>query len=127
MNKKEAKMWFKRAQKDIEDAELLLRNSNSMENAAFLIQQAVEKYLKGFLIYHGWELEKIHDLVKLVSYVIKIDNAFEEFVPSLRKITTFYTETRYPIAYELEYTTQEMQESMEEAKRLITLIKKKVK
>lgn len=127
MDKKEANRWFERGQKDIEDAEILLKNSRWIENAAFLIQQAVEKYLKGFLIYHGWELEKIHDLIKLVNYATKIENAFEKYVPSLRKITTFYTETRYPIAYELEYAREEMQESLEVAKRLIALIKGKIR
>ena len=127
MNKSEAKRWFKRAQKDIEDAELLLKESRTVENAALLIQQAIEKYLKGFLIYHDWELEKIHDLITLINYASKIENSFEEFVPSLRMITNFYFESRYPIVYEPEYTKEEIRESFKEAKKLIALIKEKVK
>ncbi len=127
MNKKEAYRWFKRAQKDIEDAELLLKESQTVENAALLVQQAIEKYLKGFLIYHNRELEKIHDLITLINYVTEIDNAFEEFVPPLRKITNFYFESRYPIAYEAEYTREEVKQSLKKAKKLIALIKEKVK
>lgn len=127
MNKKEARRWFKRAQKDIEDAELLLKVSETTENVAFLIQQAIEKYLKGFLIYNNWELEKIHDLITLINYAIEIDKAFEEFIPPLRKITNFYFESRYLIAYEAEYTREEVTESLDEAKKLIALIKEKVK
>ena len=127
MNKNEAYRWFERAQKDIEDAELLLKESRTVENAALLIQQAIEKYLKGFLIYHDWELEKIHDLITLINYASKIDDSFEEFVPSLRMITNFYFESRYPIAYEPEYTKEEIRKSLKEAKKLIALIKEKVK
>ncbi|MCK4357244.1 MAG: HEPN domain-containing protein [Candidatus Cloacimonetes bacterium] len=127
MNKNEANRWFERAQKDIEDAELLLKESRTVENVALLIQQAIEKYLKGFLIYHDCELEKIHDLITLINYASKIDISFEEFVPSLRMITNFYFESRYPIAYEPEYTKEEIRKSLKEAKKLIALVKEKVK
>ncbi len=127
MNKNEAFRWFKRAQKDIEDAEFLLKESRTLENVALLIQQAIEKYLKGFIIYHDWELEKIHDLITLINYASKIDKSFEKFVPSLRIITNFYFESRYPITYEPDYTKEEIRESLKEAKKLIALIKEKVK
>jgi hypothetical protein len=32
------------------------------EGAALFLQQALEKYLKAFLLQHGWKLKKIHTL-----------------------------------------------------------------
>ncbi len=32
--------------------------------AAYHLRQAVEKWLKAFLLYHGWQLERTHDLEK---------------------------------------------------------------
>ena len=39
--------WFEKAEEDIRAAELLLAHDGPLGIAAFLIQQAVEKYLKG--------------------------------------------------------------------------------
>ncbi|MEK7448899.1 MAG: HEPN domain-containing protein [Planctomycetota bacterium] len=117
------KEWFGRGNTDIEEAEFLLGNERSLETVSFLIQQAVEKYLKGFLIYHGWELEKTRDLVKLLKETIKIDNSFEQYSSLAREVKNFYFESRYPIGYDLEYTNEGMAVSLKAAKKLIALIK----
>ena len=121
------KEWFEKGHKDIEDAEFLLENDRAVENVSFHIQQAVEKYLKGFLIYHGWKLERIHDLVKLLEETVKIDKSFKRFIVPMRKITNFYFESRYPIGYHVDYTNQELKEAIKQTKDLINLIKKKIK
>ena len=119
--------WFSKGQKDIDDAEFLLKNNRALENIAYHIQQAAEKHLKGFLIYNGWKLERIHDLVKLLEEVIKIDKSFNSFIAPMRKITNFYFESRYPVGYEVEYTKQELKKTISQTKKLIILIKKKIK
>ncbi len=120
------KEWLDKGKKDIEDAEFLLENDRSAETVSFHIQQAGEKYLKGFLIYNGWKLERIHDLVKLNEEATKIDKSFNRFSNPLRKITNFYFESRYPVGYEVEYTKQELKEAINKTKDLIVLIKKKL-
>ena len=59
------KEWFEKGHKDIEDAEFLLENDRAIENVSFHIQQAVEKYLKGFLIYQ--------DLINLIKKKTKLN------------------------------------------------------
>jgi len=54
--------WFAKAEEDIRAAELLLVHGGPLGIAAFLTQQAVEKYLKGYLLSTGWPFERIHDL-----------------------------------------------------------------
>lgn len=61
-NRKLVQEWFDKAGQDFDDAEFLFKHNRSFETIAFHIQQAAEKYLKGFLISKGQELEKTHDL-----------------------------------------------------------------
>ncbi len=119
--------WMDRGKKDLEDAEFLLTNDRALENVAFHIQQALEKYLKGFLINKGWKLEKIHDLRKLLAKAILIDKRFEEFIDSVNKITEYYVDSRYPVGYQLEYSRNEITDSLHQAKSLITYIREKIK
>lgn len=61
----QAKEWFERGDHDIEMAQLLYDENGYTDTIAFLIQQGVEKYLKGFLVFHGKKIEKAyrtHDL-----------------------------------------------------------------
>ncbi len=120
------KEWFTRGENDICDAWFLFENNRSLENVSFHVHQAVEKYLKGFLIYHGWKLEKIHDIVKLLKEAIKFDDSFKEYLEFARFVTDFYFESRYPVGCDFEYTKEEMQEVIERSNKLIALIKEKV-
>ena len=43
------------------------------EAAGFFLQQAVEKFLRAFLISKGWELQRIHDLEALLNMALKRD------------------------------------------------------
>jgi len=58
MGKEEAKEWFSKAEKDLDEAKFLLDKNRPLEDVAFFIHQEVEKYLKGFLITKGWEIGK---------------------------------------------------------------------
>ena len=121
------KEWLLKGKHDIEDAQFLFENDRALENVAFHVHQALEKYLKGFLIYNGWDLERIHDLVKLLKEAIKYDDSFEQFTGFVRAVTRFYFETRYPVGYDVGYTKEELQEVITQAYDLISLIKERVR
>ena len=127
VKEKIVKEWFDKGQSDLDDAEFLFNNDRAKESVSFHIQQAAEKYLKGYLIGRGWKLEKVHDLVKLIEEAKKFDKSFRRFVDSMRKITNFYFESRYPVGYEIEYTKKELLQALIQTKNLIKLIKKKSK
>ena len=128
MDKSEiVKEWFSKGDKDIKDAEFLFKHNRALETTSFHIQQAAEKYLKGFLISKGKKLEMIHDLVKLLGDAIKIDSNFEQFKEIVEKVTNFYFESRYPLGYEVEYTKPEIKDSLIQIKRLIKLIQAKTR
>lgn len=126
-NSKAVQEWFAKADKDLDQAEFLLKNNRPLDYVAYFIQQAAEKYLKGFLISNRWELEKIHNLDKLLKECAKFDKTFSNFIPSFRKISRFYFESRYPIGYEVEYTSTEINQALDEVKNLIRFVKEKIK
>jgi HEPN domain-containing protein len=59
---RQAAEWFERGRHDIEMAQLLYNERGYTDTIAFLIQQAIEKYLKGFLVYKGVAPRKTHNL-----------------------------------------------------------------
>lgn len=114
--------WFRIGARELRRAQNLLSLSD-LDGAGFNIQQAIEKYLKGYLLAQGWELRRIHDLETLLNEAILYDPSFEEFRPECQKITQFYMEERYPFTVESELTEEEITESMAVAERMIEKIK----
>lgn len=119
------KDWFRIGNKELKRA-LYLLNVKDLEGAGFNIQQAIEKYLKGYLLSKGWELRWIHDLEILLNEAIKYDTSFGEFRNACQKITHYYVEDRYPFMVTSELTEREIKESLTAAKNLIVKIKETV-
>ncbi len=111
--------WFEKGKHDWEGAQLLFENGHYTDTIAMLIQQAVEKYLKGFLILHGWKLEKIHDLVKLLAEAAKYKPGLDRFEEDCRRITRYYSEGRYPGRMPVEYPRAEIREALCAAEEMI--------
>lgn len=69
--------WFKIGDKELERANNLL-SLDDLEGAGVNIQQAIEKYLKGYLLSKGWKLRRVHDLEVLLNEAISYDPSFED-------------------------------------------------
>jgi len=124
MDNSEAREWFSKAEKDFDEARFLFNNNRHLEYVAFFLHQSVEKYLKGFLIGKGWELEKTHDLVKLIRDAIRFDKSLEKFTPLMENMADYYIESRYPIGYLVEYDKNEIEKSLESTQIFIdTLVR----
>jgi HEPN domain-containing protein len=115
------KDWFRIGDKELERAKNLL-NFGDLEGAGFNIQQALEKYLKGYLLSKEWELRRIHNLESLLNEAILYDPSFEEFRTACQKITQYYVEERYPFVVTSELTRDEIKESLATAERIIAKI-----
>jgi HEPN domain-containing protein len=112
------KDWFRIAEKDFKRAKHLL-SVDDPEGAGYHLQQAVEKYLKGFLLSKGWKLKRIHDLEVLLNDALKYEKALEKYRNLCQKITGYYIIERYPLPSAPTLTTEEVQESIVEAEELI--------
>ena len=114
--------WFKIGDKELTRAKNLL-NLGDLEGAGFNIQQAVEKYLKGYLLSKGWKLRKVHELETLLNESIFYEPSFEEFRDACLKATEYYIEDRYPFTVDSQLTEEEIRESLSYAEKIIDKIK----
>ncbi|MBD3234950.1 MAG: HEPN domain-containing protein [candidate division Zixibacteria bacterium] len=113
--------WFRIGAKEIERAKRLLEDGD-LDAAGFNIQQAVEKYIKGYLLSKGWELRRIHNLDILLNDAMDYEPSLDEYRQDCIKITHYYVEDRYPFTVASELTKEEIKESLQVAKKLIKKI-----
>ncbi len=114
--------WLERGKRDLETAKLLIKNSDFFDIILFHIHQAIEKYIKGFLISRGWILKKIHDLEVLITEAIKFDNFFQKYLDFSRRLTGFYFEEIYPPGPISTYSKEEIMEILNIAREIIEKI-----
>jgi len=101
MNLNDTAQWFDKADKDY-DAAKILNNAyrKHTEIICYLCSQAVEKYLKGYLIYKNHKIENTHNLPYLNSLCLKYDNRFEEIKMECGILNKFNGNIRYPAGIE---------------------------
>ena len=89
--------WFKVADEDLLAAEHELRYEDAvLRTICFHSQQSVEKYLKGFLIYHNIEYPFTHNITLLISKIKEFELAIEFSDLSADLLTAYAVEARYP-------------------------------
>jgi HEPN domain-containing protein len=92
------KKWFEIAEHDMEAAQLIIEMKPLiLDIACFHCQQAIEKYLKAFLVYNNKVIERTHNLNLLQEQCSEIDRDFENYY--LNKINEFSVNVRYPDEY----------------------------
>lgn len=116
--------WFKMAHKDFNSARILYEHDADLGIVCFHCQQAIEKYLKGYLIFKSGVLMDGHSLVKLCKKAMEFDKIFSEYVKDCAFVSTFYIETRYPAEDPMIVTKDDAEECLRIAKNLIELIDK---
>lgn len=115
--------WFAKGDSDLNAVETLLEVQN-LDVAAFHIQQAIEKYLKGYIILKGGKLRRVHELDDLLDEAISYNSTFEKFRPLCEIATEYYIEERYPFLVSSELNKEELEKQVEDTKKLIDFIKK---
>ena len=102
MNNEEVKEWFEYADRDLDSAHLLNEAvRRHFEVICYHCAQAVEKYLKGFLIYQDVVPKKTHNLVFLNDFCCEFDIDFQNVYDECRLLNVFATDIRYPNKYEV--------------------------
>lgn len=96
--------WVSFARRDMAAAEhLQTMYPAPLEIICFHCQQAVEKALKGFLIYHGAaSVPRIHDLAALCKLCMEFVPDFGEMLEPCADLTTYAVQMRYPSSMEIE-------------------------
>ncbi len=111
--------WRRIADKDLNRTARALSDSDP-ELAGYCLQQAVEKYLKAFLLSRGWPLRRIHDLEALLDDAVGFEPGLDRYRPYCQKITKFYMLDRYPALSVASISADEIQRLLDETKPLIS-------
>ncbi|MGB9637992.1 MAG: HEPN domain-containing protein [bacterium] len=109
MNEETIKNWSIKAERDLKIAQKELLTDDPITDAIFFhTQQAIEKYLKAFLIYNNKEIKKTHNIDFLINECQKIDQSFNFlFDINADKLIDYGTELIYPEFFYIPLETQE--------------------
>lgn len=114
--------WFEMAKKDLNSAKILFEHDADYGIVCFHCQQAVEKYLKGYLIYKSGLLEQGHNLIKLCRKATSYEASFNDYIKDCAFMTTFYIETRYPAEDPLNVRQEDTEECLATAEKIMSKI-----
>ena len=91
------RQWLKIAERDLMTAGQGLEAKTVItDTVCFHCQQAVEKYLKAFLVKHQIEFPKTHSIMTLINLCSKADSSFKEKLLEADILTDYAVEIRYP-------------------------------
>jgi HEPN domain-containing protein len=110
--------WLSIARKDWGRIHLMLANGDA-DAAALFLQQSVEKYLKAFLLEHGWKLRKIHELDALLDHAAKYKPELENFRDFCERVSGYYFAERYPPLGESGLRAEDVNKALNEAKKFV--------
>jgi HEPN domain-containing protein len=101
MNIEEASEWITIADIDFDSAKILNEAvRRHYEIICYHCAQAVEKYLKAYLVYQNVIPEKTHNLPYLNNHCIIMDNDFQNIRTVCAFLNRFANDIRYPHQYE---------------------------
>jgi HEPN domain-containing protein len=109
--------WFYFADADLDSAKILnaaYRKHN--EIICYHCQQAVEKYLKGFLCFNGIAPPRIHVLENLCALCSSFDTAFNQIAMDCTYLSPFAVHSRYP--FEITITDANMEKALKIAETI---------
>jgi HEPN domain-containing protein len=113
--------WMQVARKDWRRAERNLKDRDA-EAAGFFLQQALEKYIKAFLLKHNWKLRKIHELDALLDEAAKYEQELEKFRDLCERVSGYYLAERYPPLSALELSSADIRKDLKEAREFVKLM-----
>jgi HEPN domain-containing protein len=89
--------WIIKADHDLGTAKItFLHIPEYLDTVTFHCQQAVEKYLKAYLIYLSTEFKFSHDLIYLLDLISNKDSDFNIYYDSVSELQGYAVEVRYP-------------------------------
>ncbi len=89
--------WLAKAENDLLNIENNLAAQHvPWDTVCFHAQQASEKLLKGFLVFHGRELIRTHDLVALLAACVQIDPNLATLQRDCQRLTYHAVASQYP-------------------------------
>ena len=121
--------WFRIGEKELALAEAVfakIRQKQFYDNIGAFCQQAIEKYLNGYLYFVGYKPEKTHDLDFLIRKCIEFNPEFYKYKDNCKKISGYWISPRYPIGL-LDLSKAQVEEALKTAQSILKFVKAKIK
>ncbi|MEM5861346.1 MAG: HEPN domain-containing protein [Candidatus Aenigmatarchaeota archaeon] len=128
MIEEEIKKWLIKGLNDLKTAEILInlpKEEIVTDTLCFHCQQAVEKFLKAFLVASNVEFGRVHSIEYLIKLCEKIDKEFEFLYDITANLTDYAIDVRYPDEFYMP-TIEEAKKAFESAKKVKDFIFKKL-
>lgn len=94
---KEIELWLSKGDHDLGTAKITyLHIPEYLDTVTFHCQQAVEKYLKAYLIFLSIPFKFTHDLVYLLDLIVQKDLDFHNYYEIVSELQGYAIEVRYP-------------------------------
>ncbi|MFW5793647.1 MAG: HEPN domain-containing protein [Bacteroidota bacterium] len=120
-----AKQWIVKGDHDLGTAKVTyLHIPEYIDTVTFHCQQAVEKYLKSYLIFKSITFRYSHDIIYLLELIVPIDPDFEIYFDIVSELQSYAVEVRYPNDT-IFLSKDKVENAMVIAKEIRTLITKK--
>ena len=89
--------WKRHARSDVALAKLGEESDEVLAaQVCFHAQQAIEKILKGLLVYIGRSYPAVHDLEQLLERLREANATMPDWIDEVLEVTPYATEGRYP-------------------------------
>lgn len=95
MSGKLSQPWLDKADADLGLGRVALA-AGYIEHTCFLMQQCMEKALKGYLLDKTGAYPRTHTLIQLLAECIRLDATFASFRADCLIVDRYYIPTRYP-------------------------------
>ncbi len=119
--------WLDKALCDLQCARILLTYGGDYYNTAFHCQQAIEKALKGYLLYRTKRHYDGHNLTFLCRQAIQLDEkVFYEYLADSAVLNDMYIETRYPTDLPFSIDERDIQVYYDIAERMFAAIRREL-
>lgn len=116
--------WMEKGDHDIAAAEIILKSSEPLTDiVCYHCHQAVEKYLKAYLIHKKVSFPKTHDLDYLIELCVKEELAFHNIKNDVKGLSEYSIETRYPGDIPISYDVEEAEEALKKVKKITKFVK----
>lgn len=120
--------WLSKADDDFEFADANLKEGSKFyAQICFHFHQAVEKYLKAYIVAYDLEFEKIHNLVTLLKICASREPSLMSLFDECDLLNASYIDTRYPVHWPTNYTKEKVSKAKEAAEGIAKTIKRFLK
>jgi HEPN domain-containing protein len=117
VNEETVRAWCRKAENDLKaGSDELLTADPATDTVCFHMQQCVEKYLKAFLVMHGREIPRTHNIALVLAQCIEIDRDFQQLqTDGADTLSVYAVALRYPDEFYMP-TVEETREALRVAR-----------